>query len=104
VTIIAPASSGVARSPGSRCTARATSAQVTLEVRGDSVTAGFVQGEIGVAALLQRPHIAGDLVILVGHLTDRRLPLLGLLGKRAQRHLKVEYLARVALGEGGAET
>ena len=51
-----------------------------------------MQCQVGIAALLQRTHVAGDLVVLLSHLADRRLPLLGLLGQPAERDLEVERL------------
>src|SRR3954470_23757048 len=65
----------------------AAAAQVALELRRDGVAALLGDLDLRVAALLQRPHVVAHVLVLVRHLADGPLPLLRLLGQRAERHL-----------------
>ena len=78
------------RSGGSRQVV-AAAAEVALELAGDRVAVGLGEVDLG-GALLERPHVLDDLVVLAGHLVDGLDPVLGLLGQRAQRHRELEDL------------
>ena len=74
----------MARAPG------AATAQVALEVGGDGVAVGLGCALALLGLLLELPDVLAHLVVGLGHLGDRALPLLGLLGKGAEGHLDVE--------------
>ena len=64
-------------------------AQVPLELARDGVAAGL--GQVGgVPGLLQRPHVVGHLVVVVGQLVDTALPRQRLLLEVAGRDGQVE--------------
>ena len=70
-------------------------AQVALEVGRDLVAAGLRQVVVvgrRLGLLLELADVLAHLVVRLRHLGDGALPLLGLLGQRAQRHLDVEDL------------
>src|SRR6185295_1790 len=56
----------------------ATATQVPLELRGDHVPAGLVERHVRVAAFLEGADVVADVLVLLGHLADGPLPLLGL--------------------------
>ncbi len=89
-------------------------AQITFELGGQRVAIDLAEGlvhvDLGVAALLQRHHVLGQVLVFGGHLGDRLLPLLGLGRQVSQRDLDVEHVfdaaqqRTVALGLGGLDT
>ena len=58
--------------------------EVPLELAGDRLAGGL--GELGgVAGLLERPDVLGDVLVLLGELVDAALPGAGVLGQVAER-------------------
>ena len=73
----------------------AAALQVPLELAGDGLAGGL--GELGgVAGLLERPHVLGDVLVLLGELVDAALPGAGVLGQVAERDADLEQVLDAA--------
>ena len=88
-------------STGTRAVGRSTrrrrrrALEVALELAGDRV-AGRLGQVGGVARLLERPDVVGDVLVLLGELVDAALPGAGVLGQVAEGDAHLEQVLELA--------